>query len=126
MKRIRFFFALALVAGFAATADAVVTIRTAPGNPSPGGLSQCLVTNGGAAPGTASLALFSFTADKPLATDSGLVLGPNQSSFGSTIVTTNDIDTNPSWCECTVPDKANFRCSYVVVSGANVTVVPAQ
>ena len=33
----------------------------------------------------------------------------------------------PSWCECLVPNKADFRCSFTAVyPDGNVTVVPAK
>jgi hypothetical protein len=126
MKLIRTFLGFALVAVSAVTADAAVTLRTAPADPPLGGFAQCLVTNGGSGLAPATLSMFSFVGNLIIAQNLGVDVGPNQSRFGTRVSTTgSDVGENPSWCECIVPNK-DFRCSFTVVSDINVTVVPAQ
>jgi len=123
MTLTRLLVALALVAGLAVAAEAAVTVRTAPAEPLGGGTAHCAVTNGGTANGTATLSLFSFSDNGPIATDAGIVVGPNRTVTGSAVSTSA---TDPSWCECSIPNKNDFRCSFIVVNGENVTVVPAR
>ena len=126
MKLIRMLFGLTLIAASAVTADAAVTIRTAPANPPAGGVARCLVANGGATLGSASMTLFSFSADVAVATNADVPVGANQTGFGTEVSTNSSLGSNPSWCECVVPNRMDFRCSYIVLDSGNVTVVPAQ
>ena len=126
MILMRLLLALALVAGLAVGADAAVTIRTAPAFPPPGGAANCFIANGGSGAGDVTLTLFSLTDNGPIVINGGVAVGPNQTTFGSTVNTTGQFD-GPSWCECLVPNKADFRCSFTAVyPDGNVTVVPAK
>ena len=122
MKLIRMLVALGLIVGSAVAADAAATVRTAPADPPSGGTAHCAVVNGGTKAGTITLTMFSFSDNAPLVSNNGIGVAPNQTQFGSPISTGSD----PSWCECVLPNKTEFQCSFTVVNGINVTVVPAE
>jgi hypothetical protein len=123
MRIKRLLLAPALVVVMAVSADAAVTVRTAPASPPGGGIAHCAVTNGGTnAANDITLTMFSFSDNFAIVANGGIAVGPNQTTTGSAVPTSFDA----SWCECIIPNKADFRCSFTVVNGGNVTVVPAR
>jgi len=124
MRVMRLLVALALIATVALSAEAAVTVRTAPAQPPGGGFAHCAVSNGGAnSASDITLTMFSFSDNFPIVANGGIAVGPNETANGSTVPTSfNEV----SWCECVIPNKADFRCSLTVVNGNNVTVVPAR
>lgn len=114
MKPFKTLVAMVLVLIVTSSADAT-TVRTAP---FPGyfllsGGAHCAVVNTGSVSGTATVVLYDHVGNA-LATDT-FTLSANRTGIGREAFPGPQ---NPTFCECTVPSTATWRCSFIYVEGS--------
>jgi hypothetical protein len=101
------------------SAASAATLRTSPFNgPNVSrGFARCLVTNGSSVSGTAVVRLFSRSGD--VLSEASDVLQPHQTENPTAAFDfSSDVD-GATYCECTVPSAATWRCSFVYMDTLN-------
>src|SRR5262245_11243668 len=107
-----FFKALAAIVVLLITSSSVsaAILRTAP---FPGyllltGGAHCAVVNGGSTNGSATVVLYDHVGTA--LAQNIFTLGPNRTGIGTEAFPPYS---NPTFCECTVPNTTNWRCSFI-------------